>query len=74
MRVRLWRPLLVAVAVWAAAGTTARAQHCGACTYPDSCCSPEQQCMPRVRYRCCYETVVEERTWSAHQRIAVRRA
>ena len=64
MRIRNWLPLLAAVAAWAAAETTAQAQHCGAYTYPDSCSSPEQRCLPRVRHRVCYQTVVDERRFA----------
>src|SRR6516225_245336 len=43
-------------------GERASAAHCGASGYPADCCAPEQTCMPAVRYRICYKTVVEDQT------------
>src|SRR5262245_2156021 len=53
--------VLLAVPLLGAAGG-ARAAHCGASAYPDGCDAPEQSCLPRVQYRVCYHTVVEEQT------------
>src|SRR3954453_23595500 len=52
-----WVALVLAVA-----GGPARGAHCGACAYPAAAVAPEQCCPPVVRYRVCYQPVVEERT------------
>src|SRR5262249_35058911 len=56
--------LKVAFAVLALAGLArpAAALHCGACSYPVTAGSPEQCCVPTVRYRVCYQTVVGNQT------------
>src|SRR5207245_888479 len=60
MRLKVWIPVLAAVAGLAPGGT-ARASHCGAVSNPAACCAPDQLCPP-VRYRVCYHTVFEERS------------
>src|SRR5262249_46245486 len=43
-------------------GARVEASHCGACCYPAASCYEEQCCVPSVRYRVSYQTVVDERT------------
>src|SRR5262249_52402751 len=60
---RLTIASLLAALAWllAGPGQTAHAgRHCGACTYPSECICKEQCCQPTVRYKVCYQTVVEE--------------
>src|SRR5262249_9056746 len=56
--------LKVAFAVLALAGLArpAAALHCGARSYPVGACSPDQCAVPCVRYKVCYQTVVENKT------------
>src|SRR5262249_30462920 len=54
--------LAVAFASFGSEGGSARAAHCGACGYPQSCFSQEQCCLPKIRYRVGYQTLVEEQT------------
>src|SRR5262249_7925097 len=46
---------------WAAYG--------GACSYPADCCSSEQCCMPRIRYRVSYQTVIEEQPCVCYRKV-----
>ncbi len=55
MRLKVWIPLLVVAFALAPAGA-ARAGHCGACSAPAACCTPDQLCPP-VRHRVCFRTV-----------------
>ena len=48
---------------------TAQAGHCGACRYPVCHRSAEQCCMPEVRYRVCYQTVIEEHTKTCYRPV-----
>src|SRR5438132_1593402 len=58
------RPFVVVVA-----GPTATAwgAHCGACRFP--VCCPQTRCLPAVRYRVCYQTVMEDRTCIAYRPV-----
>ena len=60
MRLKVCLLLGVALAGLSVAAPPARAAHCGACSYPISCQSPDQLCPPPVRYRVCYQTITEE--------------
>ena len=62
MRLKVAFPLAAALLGLGALAPPAAASHCGACAYPTGCASPEQCCMPSVRYRVCYKTIVEEQT------------
>src|ERR1700722_15546191 len=62
MRLKWGIPVIVAVLTTAAIPGGARAAHGGATGYPADNYSPEQCCMPAVRYQVCYRTVEEERT------------
>src|SRR5262245_57702898 len=62
MRLERMLPQLAALVGLAAAVSPAAAAHCGACGYPAPTCCPDQCCLPVVRYRICYKTVVEEQT------------
>lgn len=59
MRLKSVLQLIAALAA-VLAGETAVKAHCGCESYPAACC-PSECCYPRVRYRTCYQTVVEER-------------
>src|SRR5262249_10928999 len=48
---------------------TAEAAHCGACRYPVCHHRAEQCCMPEVRYKVCYQTVIEERTKTCYRPV-----
>src|SRR5438105_1236276 len=59
MRLKLAFPLFAAVMGLGSVAGEGRAAHCGANSYPAACCGSEQCCLPAVRYRVCYRTVVE---------------
>src|SRR5262249_55936010 len=61
MRHKVAFPLVAAVLGLTALAGPAAASHCGACAYPAQPCCPEQCELPAVRYRVCYQTVVEEK-------------
>src|SRR5262249_4882553 len=60
MNLKLGPALLGAVVGVVLLPAGASAAYCGACAYPVQPCNPEQCCLPVVRYRICYRTVVEE--------------
>src|SRR5262249_31558511 len=60
MRRNVALALAAALAGWMASATPAEASHCGACGFPAQTICAEQCQMPEVRYRVCYQTVVEE--------------
>src|SRR5262252_8813836 len=61
--------LLVALTAVLGAAGTAQAAHCGACRYPAWHCHAEQSCMPEVRYKVCYQTVIEEHTKTCYRPV-----
>jgi len=61
-------PLLATLAAFLAAEVPSRAAHCGALAYSDACC-PQTTCYPKVRYRTCYQTVVEEQTRTCYKMV-----
>src|SRR5262249_46666829 len=60
LKVALW--IGAVLTTLGVADGSAQGSHCGACSYPTSSCCPDQCCMPRVRTRVCYQTIVENRT------------
>ena len=60
MRLKVAFPLLLPGRPGVSAGARRGRPTAGHAVYPVQCCEPEQCCMPAVRYRVCYHTVVEE--------------
>jgi hypothetical protein len=62
-------PLLAVLAALLAAESPSRAANCcGATAYSEACC-PQPSCYPTVRYRTCYQTVVEEQTRTCYRMV-----
>src|SRR3954454_5034898 len=69
MRHNVALALAAALAGWMASATPAEAPHCGACAFPAQNICAEQCRLPEVRYRVCYQTVVEEQTQVCHRPV-----
>src|SRR6185436_20666324 len=69
MRLKVASALLGALLGLGVCGNAVRASHCGACAYPAHCCTPEQCCLPTVRYKVCYQTVVEEQSRTCYRPV-----
>ena len=62
-------PLVAALLGLGALASPAEAAHCGACAYPVQAALPEQCCLPAVRYRVCYQTVLEDQTRTCYRPV-----
>ena len=60
MRPKFAGLIAAALIVVAAQANPSSAAYCGACAYPSASCSPDQYRLPVVRYRVCYQDVVED--------------
>ena len=60
MKWKVAYPLVAALVGLGAWASPAAASHCGACAYPVQMGCAEQCNLPAVRYRVCYQTVVED--------------
>src|SRR5688572_18466548 len=68
MRLKFVFPLVAALAAVMALQSPARAAHCGASAYPAACC-PDSCCYPKVRYKTCWQTVVEDQTRVCYKNV-----
>ena len=69
MRLKFAFALAAALAGWMASAKPAQASHCGACAFPEQTLGAEQCCVPQVRYRVCYQTIVEDQTQTCYRQV-----